>query len=70
MTADQTCRQSEDETLGMTPLLVYLILILDDKKYFLYGGDNNPGNDRYYTDDKDKCPDNVRFKCKTKLEFP
>ena len=26
--------------------------------------------DRYYIDDKDKCPDIVRFKCKTKLEFP
>ena len=37
-------------------------LILDDEKYFLYGDDNYPGNDRYYTDDKDKCPENVRFK--------
>ena len=41
-------------------LLVNLIykeydLILNDEKYFLYG-DNYPGNDRYYTDDKDKCP--------------
>jgi hypothetical protein len=30
-------------------------LFLNDKKYFLYGADNYTGNDRYHTDDKDKC---------------
>ena len=52
-------------------LLVCLIykydLILNDEKYFLYCGDNYPENDRHYTDDKDKCPDNVRFKCEAKF---
>ena len=38
-------------------LLVNLILILDDEKYFLYGGDNYPRNDHYCTDDKDKLSD-------------
>ena len=33
-----------------------------DEKYFFYGGDYYPEKDRYYTDDKDKCPENVRPK--------
>jgi hypothetical protein len=36
-------------------------------RYFLFGGDNYPGNDRCYTDDKEKCPDNVRFKGEAKI---
>ena len=42
-------------------------LILDDEKYFSYGGDNYPEIYRYYNDDKDKFPDNVRFKGEAKF---
>ena len=43
------------------------VLILDDEKYFCFGGDEMPGNAGYYTDDKEKCPDNVRFAGKEKF---
>ena len=43
------------------------IEILNDEKYFLNGGDNDPWNDRYYTDDKVKCTGNVRFKDEAKF---
>ena len=33
----------------------------DDEKYFCLNGDNMPGSARYYTDDKSKCSDDVRF---------
>ena len=36
-------------------------LILDDEKYFTYDGSNMQGNDNYYSNDKLKCPDSVRF---------
>lgn len=41
-------------------------VILDDEKYFTFDGSNMPGNDRYYSDDKEKCPDDVRFVGKEK----
>ena len=34
---------------------------MDDEKYFCLNGDNMPGSARYYTDDKSKCSDDVRF---------
>ena len=34
-------------------------LILDDEKYFTYDGSNMQGNDKYYTNDKSKCPVSV-----------
>ena len=38
------------------------MVVIDDEKYFTFSGENYPGNDNYYTSDKEKCPDNVRFK--------
>ena len=34
---------------------------MDDEKYFCFDGDNMPGSARYYTNDKEKCSDDVRF---------
>ena len=34
---------------------------MDDEKYFIFYGQNMPQNACYYTDNKDSCPDNVRF---------
>ena len=39
---------------------------MDDEKYFTYDGSNMQGNDNYYTNDKSKCPDSVRFAGKEK----
>ena len=36
-------------------------IIRDDEKYFCLNGDNMPGSARYYTDDKSKWSDDVRF---------
>ena len=41
-------------------------LILDDEKYFTFDGSKMQGNNNYYTNDKSKCPDNVRFAVKEK----
>ena len=41
-------------------------VISDDEKYFTFDGSNMPGNDRYYSNDREKCPDDVRFKGKDK----
>ena len=41
-------------------------MILDDKKYFTYDGSNMQGNYNYYTNDKSKCLDSVRFAGKEK----
>ena len=38
------------------------VIIQDDEKYFCLDRDNMPGSARFYSDDKSKCPDNVRFK--------
>ena len=42
------------------------VLIMDDEKYYCLNGDNMPGSARYYTDDKSKCLDDVRFIGKNK----
>jgi hypothetical protein len=42
-------------------------LILDDEKYFTFSASNMPGNDRHYTNDKQKCPDNIRYVGKEKF---
>ena len=36
-------------------------VIMNDEKYFIFYGQNMPQNACYYTDNKDSCPDNVRF---------
>ena len=36
-------------------------LVIDDKKYFCFAGDNMPGNSGYYTKNKKTCPESVRF---------
>ena len=41
-------------------------MIMDEEKYFCLNGDNMPGSARYYTDDKSKCSDDVRFIGKNK----
>ena len=41
-------------------------IIMDDEKYFTFCGENYPGNDNYYTNDREKCPDHIRFKGKDK----
>ena len=41
-------------------------VVLDDEKYFTHVGSNMQGNDIFYTNDKSKCPDNVRFAGKEK----
>ena len=41
-------------------------LVLDNEKYFTYDGSNMQGNDNYFTNDKSKCPDSVRFAGKEK----
>ena len=38
------------------------VTIQDDEKYFCHDRDNMSGSARFYSDDKSKCPDNVRFK--------
>jgi len=42
-------------------------IIMDDEKYFTFSCNNMPGNDGYYTNDKQLCPDNVRFKGQEKF---
>ena len=39
---------------------------MDDKQYFTYDGSNMQRNDNFYTNDKSKCPDCVRFAEKEK----
>ena len=41
-------------------------LVSDYKKYFTCDASNMQGNDNYYTNDKSKCPDSVRFTGKEK----
>ena len=38
-----------------------MMLDFGDEKYFTYDGSNMQGNNNYYTNDKSKCSDNVRF---------
>ena len=37
-------------------------MIIDDEKYFCLNRDNMPGSAFFYSDDKSKYPDSVRFK--------
>ena len=34
---------------------------MDDEKYFCFDGNSMSGSVRYYTNDKEKCSDDVRF---------
>ena len=36
-------------------------VIMNDEKYLIFFGQNMPQNACYYTDNKESCPDNVRF---------
>ena len=38
------------------------VIIQDVEKYFCLDKDNMSGSARFYSDEKSKCPDNVRFK--------
>ena len=41
-------------------------IIMDDEKYITFAGDQMPGNAGYYSNNKDTCPESVRFAGKTK----
>ena len=41
-------------------------LVLENEIYFTYNSSNMQENDNYYTNDKPKCPDSVRFAGKDK----
>lgn len=43
------------------------IIILDDEKYFTLSNSEMKGNDGFYTDNIEECPDNVRYKHKAKF---
>ena len=36
-------------------------IVMDDEKYFTFAGHKMPGNAGYYTNDKQTCPNSVRF---------
>ena len=36
-------------------------VIMNNEKHFCFDGDNMSGSARYYTNDKEKCIDDVRF---------
>lgn len=42
--------------------------ILDDESYFTLSNSTLSGNDRYYSADRDTCPDEVKYKYKSKFE--
>ena len=42
--------------------------IVDDEKYFCFDEDNMPGSGCYYTNDKAKCLEDVRFIGKYNLD--
>ncbi|XP_065643078.1 uncharacterized protein LOC136074667 [Hydra vulgaris] len=43
------------------------LLVIDDEKYFCFAGDNMPANSGYYTNNKNTCPESVRFIGKEKF---
>ena len=43
------------------------LLVINDKKYFCFAGDNIHGNSGYYTNNKKTCPESVRFIGKEKF---
>ncbi|KAJ8942139.1 hypothetical protein NQ318_021647 [Aromia moschata] len=42
-------------------------IILDDEKYFTLANSEMKGNDGFYTNNLEECPDNVKFKAKAKF---
>jgi len=44
------------------------VIILDDEKYFTYGNSKLSGNDGFYTDDYQSCPERVKYKGQAKYE--
>ena len=44
-----------------------LSIVMDDEKYFTFSNDEMPGNEGFFTDNIEKCPDDVRFKGKAKF---
>ena len=60
--ATKLSRELLDEIRGSND-----VIIVDDEKYFTFSGDNIPGNAGYYTNDKDKCPESVRFAGKKEI---
>ncbi|CAH1110287.1 unnamed protein product [Psylliodes chrysocephalus] len=44
------------------------LIVMDDEKYFTLSHSEIKGNDRFYTDDIENTPDNVKFKGKSKFE--
>lgn len=45
-----------------------LDFIMDDESYFTLSNSSLAGNDRFYTDNRDECPDDVKYKYKSKFE--
>ncbi len=45
-----------------------LDFIMDDESFFTLSNTTLAGNDRYYTDDRDECPDQVKYKYAAKFE--
>lgn len=43
------------------------VIIIDDEKYFTLSNSEIKGNDGFYTDHVEECPDNVRYKEKAKF---
>ena len=68
----RTARKQAEKAKNLCKNLANLLyrssccLVFDDKKYFNYDGSNMQGNDNYYSNDKFKCPDSVRFAGKEK----
>ena len=57
-------QQKADELSGTLANELYrssCVVIMDDERYFTFSGHNMPANAGYYTNDKRKCPDDVRF---------
>ena len=44
------------------------VIILDDEKYFTYGNSKLSGNDGFYADDYQSCPERVKYKSPAKYE--
>lgn len=44
------------------------VIIMDDEKYFTLSHSEMKGNDGFYTDNVENCPDNVKYKAKKKFE--
>ena len=44
----------------------YTLVVMGDEKYFGFSRDETPGNSGFYTDNIEKCPNNVKIKGKEK----